>query len=279
MAAEIKNHMDKELPRLYKNQKMPGRAYYSLAEAATIIGGCSPEYLLHLASIRKLELVTSRPFELGCLTENISYNGEKRLRGYPFHEPLFLVLPTLKCQELDLYGICDCVHFPSGYHMERGVPALQYPTDFDTGAANADAPTELQIQLKNWRYLLMKDKYLNEDSDPLTLTITPQDLFVIAWELERFILGADISAERLAVIEAETNKQDKIREPLARKTENKLYTAVAALAQLYTNTNCSKPHEAAETVVQELERRGMGKVITRQTLGEYIKYGLEFLHK
>lgn len=109
------------------------------------------------------------------------------------------------------------------------------------------------------------------------MTITHQDLFVIAWELERFMLGADISAERLAVIEAENDKQDKTSRPLARKTENKIYTIVAAMAKLYTKTNCSKPHEAAETIMQELEKQGMGKVITRQTLGDYIKFGLEFI--
>lgn len=61
------------------------------------------------------------------------------------------------------------------------------------------------------------------------------------------------------------------------KTENKKAEVIAALAAMYTKTDCSKPYEAAETILQEWQRQteALGKAPSKETLAAYIKAGVE----
>ena len=65
----------------------------------------------------------------------------------------------------------------------------------------------------------------------------------------------------------------------AKRAENKQAEIIAALAIMYTQTDCSKPYEAAETIRQEWERQAdkLGNSPTNDTLAKYIKQGLERL--
>ena len=56
---------------------------------------------------------------------------------------------------------------------------------------------------------------------------------------------------------------------------------IAALACLYTKTDCSKPYEAAETIIQEWTRQAdkLGRQPSKDALAKYIKLGLEQFSK
>lgn len=64
-----------------------------------------------------------------------------------------------------------------------------------------------------------------------------------------------------------------------KRAENKQAEIIAALAIMYTKTDCNKPYEAAETIRQEWERQAdkLGNSPTNDTLAKYIKQGLERL--
>lgn len=59
------------------------------------------------------------------------------------------------------------------------------------------------------------------------------------------------------------------------KTANLQLKIIAALATMYTKTDCSKPYEAAETILQEWARQSdtLGNPPCKDTLGRYIKEG------
>ena len=71
----------------------------------------------------------------------------------------------------------------------------------------------------------------------------------------------------------------KIQKSISKRTENKQAEIIAALSAIYTKTDCSKPYEAAETIIQEWERQAdkLGKPPTGDTLAKYIKQGIDRL--
>lgn len=60
------------------------------------------------------------------------------------------------------------------------------------------------------------------------------------------------------------------------KTTNKQTEIIAALSVLFTKTDCTKPYEAAETILQEWQRHEttLGKPPSKETLAQYISEGL-----
>ncbi|MDO5356619.1 MAG: hypothetical protein Q4E77_03890 [Conchiformibius sp.] len=72
-----------------------------------------------------------------------------------------------------------------------------------------------------------------------------------------------------------TNKQ---AEPTT-KARNKQAEIIAALAVMFTKTDCTQPYEAAETIRQEWQRQAdkLGNPPDKNTLAKYIQYGLERL--
>lgn len=94
--------------------------------------------------------------------------------------------------------------------------------------------------------------------------------------------------ERLSKIDtaADVNIQSnmpasKNTEKPSQKTINKQNEIIAVLAMMYTKTDCSKPFEAAETIIQEWQRNSgkYGKEPSKTALGRYIREGLERLTK
>lgn len=71
----------------------------------------------------------------------------------------------------------------------------------------------------------------------------------------------------------------KIQKSISKRTENKQAEIIAALSAIYTKTDCSKPYETAETIIQEWERQAdkLGKPPTGDTLAKYIKQGIDRL--
>lgn len=67
--------------------------------------------------------------------------------------------------------------------------------------------------------------------------------------------------------------------PQQKRAENMQACIIAALACMYTKTDCSKPYEAAETILQEWQRQSdkLGKPPSRDTIGKYILQGIERL--
>lgn len=65
--------------------------------------------------------------------------------------------------------------------------------------------------------------------------------------------------------------------PQQKRAENMQAHIIAALACMYTKTDCSKPYEAAETILQEWQRQSdkLGKPPSRDTIVKYILQGIE----
>ena len=78
---------------------------------------------------------------------------------------------------------------------------------------------------------------------------------------------------------AETKGNQEKQNSQARRAENKQAEIIAALAVMYTKTDCSKPYEAAETIRQEWQRQvdKLGNPPASDTLAKYIKHGIERL--
>ncbi|OAM28085.1 MULTISPECIES: hypothetical protein [Eikenella] len=69
--------------------------------------------------------------------------------------------------------------------------------------------------------------------------------------------------------------------PQQRRAENTQAEIIAALACMYTKTDCGKPYEAAETIRQEWERQAdkLGKPPSTDTISKYISRGMERLSR
>lgn len=67
--------------------------------------------------------------------------------------------------------------------------------------------------------------------------------------------------------------------PQQKRAENMQASIIAALACMYTKTDCSKPYEAAETIRQEWQRQSdkLGNPPSKDTIGKYILQGIERL--
>lgn len=67
--------------------------------------------------------------------------------------------------------------------------------------------------------------------------------------------------------------------PQQKRAENMQACIIAALACMYTKTDCSKPYEAAETIRQEWQRQSdkLGNPPSKDTIGKYILQGIECL--
>lgn len=77
--------------------------------------------------------------------------------------------------------------------------------------------------------------------------------------------------------DAEQADQPYANTPQQKRAENMQAHIIAALACMYTKTDCSKPYEAAETILQEWQRQSdkLGKPPSRDTIGKYIMQGIE----
>lgn len=77
--------------------------------------------------------------------------------------------------------------------------------------------------------------------------------------------------------DAEQADQPSANTPQQKRAENMQAHIIAALACMYTKTDCSKPYEAAETILQEWQRQSdkLGKPPSRDTIGKYILQGIE----
>lgn len=90
-------------------------------------------------------------------------------------------------------------------------------------------------------------------------------------------LQAEITRLQSELAQQENNQSQQNSQ--AKRAENKQAEIIAALAIMYTKTDCNKPYEAAETIRQEWERQAdkLGNSPTNDTLAKYIKQGLERL--
>ena len=79
--------------------------------------------------------------------------------------------------------------------------------------------------------------------------------------------------------DAEQADQPSANTPQQKRAENMQASIIAALACMYTKTDCSKPYEAAETIRQEWQRQSdkLGNPPSKDTIGKYILQGIERL--
>ncbi|RPD87072.1 hypothetical protein EGK75_07730 [Neisseria weixii] len=105
------------------------------------------------------------------------------------------------------------------------------------------------------------------------ITISFKDLIIFHEDLDklkRLILERYVPSNNPTLANS-TNKFSITR------VENKQAEIIAALACLYTKSDCAKPYEAAETIRQEWERNAdkLGRAPTSDTIAKYIKQGIE----
>lgn len=252
------SNMD-DLPRIDKESLLPPRAYYRLPDAAKLLG-CTVDDLIHYGATNRVEIVT--PIQDDKVLA-MPVNRTNGLEGVPFGTPELLVVPRKELQRIELFNEAECSSFSAGYEIWRARPIRSDPYQFIT---NEDAE-----QIEDSDSVWIFETRGNTTWERVSITITLESLFVMAEELYRFKSGLPMSAAQQSAIQAGMEKK-----PLAKKTENSLHAAVAALARLYTKTDCSKPYEAAETILKALEMEGV-KAVKKDALASYIRAGNERL--
>jgi hypothetical protein len=102
----------------------------------------------------------------------------------------------------------------------------------------------------------------------LSIRITKDDLYILESDFIELIhnLKMKVSSSKAKPTQRAENKQAEI---------------IAALACMYTKTDCRKPYEAAETIRQEWERQAdkLGNPPSTDTLSKYISRGMERLSR
>lgn len=85
--------------------------------------------------------------------------------------------------------------------------------------------------------------------------------------------------KRLSELEDENKHLKNTTSPQLQRAENKQIEIIAALACIYTKTDCSKPYEAAETIRQQWQRQAneLGDPAGNDTIAKYIRLGIERL--
>ena len=85
--------------------------------------------------------------------------------------------------------------------------------------------------------------------------------------------------KRLSELEDENKHLKNTTSPQLQRAKNKQIEIIAALACIYTKTDCSKPYEAAETIRQQWQRQAneLGDPASKDTIANYIKLGIERL--
>ena len=140
-------------------------------------------------------------------------------------------------------------------------------------------PSAEQTESKRWGfcyipYNLLDGLALSED-----MRIKREDLDIPDNAIKVGKNDLCIFQDDLIELKEALSERMKIKKPISKRTENKQAEIIAALSAIYTKTDCSKPYEAAETIIQEWERQAdkLGKTPTRDTLAKYIKQGIDRL--
>jgi hypothetical protein len=193
-----------ELPIL-KDDGLPPKVYYRLEEPAEMLHTTS-DALIHYGATARLELVTPVPakfhiFSGNMLTDETDYAL--------FDKPYLVALRLQEIREIELFGKTLAGSFSSGYEIWGGslIPLDPFdPPQDEDGLPIKQNPHPI------WEYRLF-EKSVDELSG---IEVTPQLIFIVAPELERFKKGGasypvdPVRERNLTVKSSNQNRSDKL---------------------------------------------------------------------
>ncbi len=251
--------------------ELPPRFYYSLEQAAKELG-CEADYLLHLGATGRAELLARIPYNIAVMLLSHKFRNEYIDTGAADFFTLFCGY----CAAIELDGYVVAERWDTIWEINN------YAYDFpilckSNGSIQDDTP------LDQYGSFYEKQEIRREELNKftamvkptaVTLTVKATEVYISATELERIKQNTPMNAEQTTRMTSSESKS------LPARTENLLFECVAALAMMYTKSDCSKPYEAAATICEALDLHGISeRTIGKETLGKYISSGLNRLSK
>ncbi len=165
-----------EFPVL-KDDGLPPKVYYRLEEAAEI-SHTTADALIHYGATNRLELVTPAPARFHVFSGS-ELTDETDL---PFDTPHLLVLRLQAIREIESFGKTITGSFSSGYEIWGN--SLISLDPFDPPRDEDGLPIKSKRH-EIWTYRLCEVRV----DEPSSIEVTPQSIFIVAPELERFKKG------------------------------------------------------------------------------------------
>ena len=148
----------------------------------------------------------------------------------------------------------------------------------------AGLPYITDLKTEGWFFLYIPNEELSDFTKVESHRLRPRYLDRDFLESSKWSITVTVDALRLTSkgfdeLKETLSEKMKINKSISKRTENKQAEIIAALSAIYTKTDCSKPYEAAETIIQEWGRQAdkLGKPPTGDTLAKYIKQGIDRL--
>jgi len=170
------NYKIPEMPIL-KDDGLPPKVYYRIGEAAEILGATT-DALIHYGATSRLELVTPAPRQF-LVFSGSELTDETEL---VFDTPSLLVLRLHAIRDIESWGKAIVDSFSSGYEIWGGslIPLDPFSPPSDENGLPIN-PNRHEI----WTFRLCESRV----DEPSSIEVTPQLLFIVAPELERFKKG------------------------------------------------------------------------------------------
>ena len=148
----------------------------------------------------------------------------------------------------------------------------------------AGLPYITDLKTEGWFFQYIPNEELSDFTKVESHRLRPRYLDRDFLESSKWSITVTVDALRLTSkgfdeLKETLSEKMKINKSISKRTENKQAEIIAALSAIYTKTDCSKPYEAAETIIQEWGRQAdkLGKPPTGNTLAKYIKQGIDRL--
>jgi len=148
----------------------------------------------------------------------------------------------------------------------------------------AGLPYITDLKTEGWFFQYIPNEELSDFTKVESHRLRPRYLDRDFLESSKWSITVTVDALRLTSkgfdeLKETLSEKMKINKSISKRTENKQAEIIAALSAIYTKTDCSKPYEAAETIIQEWGRQAdkLGKPPTGDTLAKYIKQGIDRL--
>ena len=148
----------------------------------------------------------------------------------------------------------------------------------------AGLPYITDLKTEGWFFQYIPNEELSDFTKVESHRLRPRYLDRDFLESSKWSITVTVDALRLTSkgfdeLKETLSEKMKINKSISKLTENKQAEIIAALSAIYTKTDCSKPYEAAETIIQEWGRQAdkLGKPPTGDTLAKYIKQGIDRL--
>lgn len=237
--------------------KLPPRRYYTLDQAAKELN-CDRNYLLHLGATSRLILVYPKTsdFELGH-----THNDFAGLFAQ------FIELSSYDCWEIEFNGQTTSSIFNHIYEQDEfGC--------YSRISAQECVPEDVELKpLETSNFFSISNK---DRSQKIPITIHIEKILLLDDEVVRIKKELALSQEIAdSLNRGKAGKPE--ANPIRTQKENNYLRTIAALAMLYTKSNCEEPHHASTTIAIGLgthsSKYNLSEVPTDKTIAEYIKKG------